>query len=112
MRYALLLAALPLLAQDPNQHMEDVEKAHLPLVQPQVSRSKVAASMTADLATSLPKQGTMVQKIPIRNFIDQYVFARMTRDKVPHAPLASDEEFARRAWLDATGRIPGVDDLQ
>ena len=33
------------------------------------------------------------------------------RDKVPHAPLASDEEFARRAWLDATGRIPAPEAL-
>jgi hypothetical protein len=73
---------------------------------------KTASAVTAQLATSLPRQGTTVQKVPIRNYIDQYVFARMTRDKVPHAPLASDEEFARRAWLDATGRIPAVDDLQ
>jgi hypothetical protein len=44
--------------------------------------------------------------------VDQYIFARMRRDHIPHAPLASDQEFARRAWLDATGRIPSTDDLQ
>ena len=46
-----------------------------------------------------------------RNFIDQHVFGRMQRDRIPNAPLASDEEFIRRAWLDATGRIPPPDQL-
>ena len=36
----------------------------------------------------------------------------MSRDHVPHAGLSSDEEFLRRAYLDATGRIPSVDDVQ
>jgi hypothetical protein len=35
----------------------------------------------------------------------------MEKDGVPHASLAADEEFARRAWLDATGRIPPADAL-
>ena len=112
MRRLIFLLAVPLLAQDPNQRMEDIEKAHAPLIQPPVSRSAVAASVTAELAASLPKQGSTSQKVPIRTYIDQYIFARMARDKVPHAGLATDEEFARRAWLDATGRIPSVDDLQ
>jgi hypothetical protein len=112
MRCTVWLIALPLVAQDPNQRMEDIEKAHLPLIQPQTPRSKTAADITAELASSLPKQGMTDRKVPIRTYVDQYIFARMNRDKVPHAPLASDEEFARRAWLDATGRVPTVDDLQ
>ena len=35
----------------------------------------------------------------------------MEKDRIPHSPLAADEEFARRAWLDATGRIPPVAEL-
>jgi hypothetical protein len=100
------------LAQDPNQQVEEIEKAHASLFQPAVSKSHMAANLTGELAGSLPKQGSAVQNIPNRTYIDQYLFARMDRDKVPHAPLASDEEFARRAWLDATGRIPTADDLQ
>lgn len=41
-----------------------------------------------------------------RNFIDNHIFDRMDRDRVPHAPLAGDHEFLRRVTLDLTGRIP------
>jgi hypothetical protein len=109
---AVLIFGGACLAQDPNQQMDDVEKAHRSLIQPPVSKSAVAGNLTAELATSLPKQGSSLQKTPIRTYIDQYIFARMQRDKIPHAPIASDGEFARRAWLDATGRIPTADDLQ
>jgi hypothetical protein len=99
-------------AQDPTQRMNDIEKAHLPLIQPAVSKSAAAAGLTIALEGNLPAPGSIVRATPIRNYIDQYVFARMERDKVPHAALATDQEFARRAWLDATGRIPSVDELQ
>ena len=46
------------------------------------------------------------------NFIDGHIFGRMKKDGIPHAALSSDEEFARRAWLDATGRIPAPADLE
>jgi hypothetical protein len=99
-------------AQDPTQQMDDLEKAHRSLIQPPASKSATAGNLTADLAASLPKKGSVLQKVPVRTYVDQYVFARMQRDKIPHAPLANDEEFARRAFLDATGRIPSADDLQ
>ncbi|MCU1261080.1 MAG: hypothetical protein JWO80_3965, partial [Bryobacterales bacterium] len=99
-------------SHDPNQHMEDVEKAHRSLIQPPVSKAATAGNLTAELAASLPAQGSSFQKAPVRTYIDQYVFARMQRDNIPHAPMAGDGEFARRAWLDATGRIPTPDDLQ
>jgi len=53
MRYILFVLAAPLLAQDPNQRMEDIEKAHSTLIQPPVSKSKVAGNVTAELAGSL-----------------------------------------------------------
>lgn len=109
---AVIMAVGNCLAQDPNQHLDDVEKAHLPLLQPAVSKSAIAGKLTAELAASLPKQGSSLGKTPIRTYIDQYLFARMQRDKIPHAAVAGDGEFARRAWLDATGRIPSADDLQ
>jgi hypothetical protein len=36
----------------------------------------------------------------------------MARDGIPHAPLASDEEFFRRVHLDLTGRIGGDESLR
>ena len=45
-------------------------------------------------------------QIARKNFIDDYVFGKMERDGVPHAPLAGDGEFLRRVTLDLTGRLP------
>jgi len=47
-----------------------------------------------------------------KNFIDQYIFEKMARDKIPHAPLTTDEEFFRRVHLDLWGRIPNSEDVR
>ena len=47
-----------------------------------------------------------VPEVPRKNFIDRYIFDKMQRDAVPHAPLADDATFYRRIHLDLTGRIP------
>lgn len=99
-------------AQDPAQQQDEVEKAHRSLFQPEVKQSAIAGRMTAELSGSLPKMGSDFQSTLVRNYIDQFLFARMQRDKVPHAPLSTDEGFVRRAYLDATGRIPTPDELQ
>jgi hypothetical protein len=44
-----------------------------------------------------------------QNFIDDYVFAKIQKDRVPHAKLSSDAEFLRRVTLDLTGRLPEPD---
>ena len=46
------------------------------------------------------------EAVPRKNFIDRYVFEKMERDGVPHAPLADDATFYRRLHIDLTGRIP------
>ncbi|MBI2150737.1 MAG: DUF1549 domain-containing protein [Acidobacteria bacterium] len=47
-----------------------------------------------------------------KNFIDEFIFAKIEKDGIPHAPLASDEEFFRRVHIDLTGRIPRDDELR
>ena len=49
-----------------------------------------------------PSAGT----IPIVNFIDTQIQAKLTRDHVVPTQLAGDEEFLRRVTLDLTGQIP------
>jgi hypothetical protein len=115
MRFGLLLLPAVLLAQTPapklsHQDAEEFEQAHKPLIQPERPKSKDAAAATAQVAGSLPGRG-ITGAIAQRTFIDKHVFGRMAADKIPHAPLASDAEFARRAWLDATGRIPAPSEL-
>src|SRR5215468_6287984 len=40
------------------------------------------------------------QDIPRKNFIDDILFDRMSRDNVISAPIATDDEFVRRVYLD------------
>lgn len=51
-------------------------------------------------------------ELPARNFIDEEIFARLSAEGVPAAPLSSDEEFLRRVSLDLTGRIPAADEIR
>jgi len=92
-----------LLAQTP-----EFEKVHKPLFTPPPQKSKEAASLTTAYTPARPG-GKPVKRV---NFIDTHIFGRMAKDRVPHAPLSTDEEFARRAFLDATGRIPSPEDIQ
>lgn len=50
--------------------------------------------------------------VPRRNLIDEFIFGKMERDRIPHAPLASDEEFFRRIHIDLTGRIATDEELR
>ena len=97
------LLLLALFAQDP-----EIEKAHKPLFAPPEQKSKAAAGLTAAY-TPARASTTPVKRI---NFIDDHIFGRMAKDGIPHAALSSDEEFARRAWLDSTGRIPPPAELE
>ncbi len=99
MTYLLFL----ILAQTP-----ELERAHAPMIEPTVQKAKSVSAMTVRYS---PARATPSAPVTHRNFIDTQIFGRMKRDGVPHAPLADDEQFARRAWLDATGRIPPPTEL-
>lgn len=60
------------------------------------------------LATTAPQTKAVTR----RNYIDEEVFGKMERDKVPSAGLSTDEEFIRRVTLDLTGRIPTADQIR
>jgi len=47
-----------------------------------------------------------------QNYIDDFIFSKMERDKIPHAGLSTDTEFLRRVTLDLTGRLPEVDAIR
>lgn len=88
-------------AIDTSQMSADV---HAPLFQG--PKSLEAGARTDRLAAGLPRSAAASQRVPRRNFIDDYVFGKMERDGVPSAPLSTDAEFFRRVTLDLTGRIP------
>ena len=88
---------------------ERIERAHqVPETAP---ASEVAEKLTEQAASVRPCDSSGQAQVARRNFIDEHIFGRIERDGIPHAGPASDREFARRAYLDATGRIPPVDEL-
>lgn len=100
-------AAFCLEAQTP-----ELEKAHESIINPPASRSRQAADLTRTVAASPIRPAKASPPVARRNFVDHHIFGRMAQDRIPHAPLAADEEFARRVWIDATGRIPATVELE
>ena len=70
----------------------------------------VASSSSRRRAVGKPAGG--YDALPIANFIDNHIAAKMNRDKVPPTVIAGDEEFLRRVYLDLTGTIPTATEVQ
>src|SRR5947207_314011 len=87
---------------------ERLEAAHGQLFSNQ-DKAKDASRLTESVAGALPNTGASYAPIPRKNFVDEFIFGRMERDRIPHAPLSGDAEFLRRAYLDATGLLPTPD---
>lgn len=74
----------------------DFNKAHQGLFTTE-DKVKEATDLTKRVAAGLPNAASPAAvPVPHKNFIDDYVFARMERNHIPHAPLSSDEEFLTR----------------
>src|SRR5262249_39381804 len=75
--------------------------------------SQEAGAATERVSRSLPHAAANpAARMARRNFIDEFIFAQIERDAIPHAPLATDYEFIRRVTLDLTGRIPSGAQVQ
>ncbi|MBI1354216.1 MAG: DUF1553 domain-containing protein [Acidobacteria bacterium] len=88
---------------------ERTERAHRAIEQTGPTPSEIAEQITAEAASLRPGEASPAP-VARRNFIDERVFGRIERDGIPHAPLSNDEEFVRRAYLDAVGRIPTIEE--
>ena len=85
-------------------------EVHAPIFK--APKSPAAGSLTERVTASLPKPPAVTEKVVRRNFIDKYLFDKMERDGVPHAPMSTDREFIRRVRLDLTGRIPTTHEIR
>src|SRR6266571_1624067 len=108
-------AQLPQKGQDQPQPARQsdpgFEAAHDRLIQTQ-DKAKEAGRLTETVAPSGPASPASFAPVARKNYIDDFIFGRMERDHIPHAPLAGDAEFLRRAYLDATGLLPTPDQVR
>ena len=88
---------------------DPMEEAHRGIFGTQPNPAADAVKRSNQAAASVPGKAPAAGVIARRNFIDEHIFGRMERDKIPHAGLASDAEFVRRAYLDATGELPSAE---
>jgi hypothetical protein len=95
----------------PQTNDERMEAAHGQLFSAQ-DKAKEASRLTQAVAAALPGTGGNFAPVARKNFVDEFIFGKMERDRVPHAGLAGDAEFLRRAYLDATGLLPTPDEVR
>src|SRR5690242_291591 len=76
---------------------------------PEAVRARWSAALENDrLNTAFrralhPRPNAVTISLPRANFIDTLLFQRMSADGAAPAPLTTDEEFIRRAYVDLTG---------
>src|SRR5215470_13991622 len=99
--------------QPPQQQVDQdrTEAAHSELLNAK-DKAAEASRLTQTVAPALPSAAASSAPIPRKNLVDEHIFGRIERDKVPHAPLSGDEEFLRRAYVDAIGFLPAPDKVR
>ena len=112
---ALVLTASLWAAPEPSGELSPeaaarADRAHRSFEHPAPQASDIAETVTTQ-AGSLRPVAPVPTPVARRNFIDEAIFAKIERDGVPHAGLAPDGEFQRRAYLDLIGRIPTLEEV-
>jgi hypothetical protein len=51
-------------------------------------------------------------EVPVNNYVDEHVFAKLKKLRIPPAELSSDEVFVRRVYLDVLGVLPTVEETK
>lgn len=62
-------------------------------------------TLSADVGV-IDKPIAKIPKIPVRNYIDEHVFAKLRKFHLLPSELSTDPEFLRRVCLDLTGTLP------
>src|SRR5215510_14575320 len=83
----------------PQADQDRIEAAHSELLNAK-DKAAEASKLTEAVAQALPGVAASSTPIPRKNSIDEHIFGRIERDNIPHAPLAGDEEFLRRVYVD------------
>src|SRR6266852_1229309 len=69
-----------------------IEAAHGALLSGKDNAAE-ASRLTQTVAAVLPDTSAAYARVPRKNFVDEHIFGRIERDKIPHSPVAGDSEF-------------------
>jgi hypothetical protein len=61
---------------------------------------------------TVPLGASVTNLPPVRNFIDEAVFAKLRQLGLPPSPLCDDATFLRRVTLDVTGQLPSAEEAR
>ena len=81
-------------------------------VTPAAERDSLYRTVSANAETVAPSKRRAVGRpsappnLPVANFIDTHIGAKLVKDGVYPATMSGDEEFLRRVHIDLTGTIP------
>src|SRR5262249_17637700 len=95
----------------PQVDQDRTEAAHSELLNAK-DKAAEASRLTEAVSPALPATAASTAPIPRKNYVDEHIFGKIERDKIPHSPLAGDEEFLRRAYLDAVGFLPSPEKVR
>jgi hypothetical protein len=63
-------------------------------------------------SVSIPLGAPVDSLPPVKNFIDQHIFANLKQIGIPPSPICDDSTFLRRVSLDISGRLPSTDETK
>jgi hypothetical protein len=109
----LLIAGAQPQQPAPSQQVDQdrIEAAHGALISGKDNAADTSR-LTQTVAAVLPDTAAAYAPVARKNFVDEHIFGKIERDKIPHAPVAGDAEFLRRAYLDAIGLLPTADQVR
>ena len=99
-------------AQPSGQTQDHADQAHQEMLETLQDKGKEAARLTEDVMSDVPGSSQPTGSIERQTLIDEIVFDRIEKDGIPHAGLATDAEFVRRVYLDATGLPPAPETVR
>lgn len=63
-------------------------------------------------SVSIPFGAPVASLPPVKNFIDQHIFANLKQIGIPPSPVCDDSTFLRRVSLDIGGRLPTIEETR
>src|SRR4051812_21888241 len=70
----------------PQADQERIEAAHGKLLSGE-DKGKEASRLTQAVAPALPAAAASNTPVPRKNFVDEFIFGKMEKDHIPHAPV-------------------------